>query len=300
MRRRHLLALLGLPSAPGAGAADAAADSRPGRIERLNLASRHVAERPVDVWLPPGYRADRPHAVLYMHDGQMLFDPARTWNRQAWQVDAVVAPLIAAGTLRDFIVVGIWNTGAARAAEYFPQGFVPHVAAPLRERLLQERLQNRPRADAYLRFLVEELKPQVDVRYATAPGRASTFLMGSSMGGLISCYGLCEYPQVFGGAACLSTHWIGLFERNDAIPAAALAYLRTRLPAPDTVKLYMDRGDTELDALYDTAQARVDALMAERGFGAPGFVSQVFAGHGHNETDWSRRLALPLQFLLGV
>ena len=238
-------------------AARAAQPGRPGRVERLELPSwPHIEARPVDVWLPPGYRADRPHAVLYMHDGQMLFDPRSTWNRQAWEVDAVAAPLIASGALRDFIVVGIWNAGPARHAEYFPQGFLPHLPAALRKRLVAERLQGQPRADAYLRFLVESLKPVVDARYATEPGRHASFLMGSSMGGLISCYALCEYPERFGGAACLSTHWIGHFERNTEVPSAALAYLGEKLPAPARVKLWMGRGDQELDAQYDEAPER--------------------------------------------
>lgn len=297
MLRRHALAGTAVCLwSPGGRAAAA----RPGRVERLVLPDwPHLESRPVDVWLPPGYRADRAHAVLYMHDGQMLFDPRSTWNQQAWEVDAIAAPLIESGALRDFIVVGIWNAGPARHAEYFPQGFLPHLPAALRTQLVAKSLQGRPRSDAYLRFLVEHLKPAVDARYATDPGRQASFLMGSSMGGLISCYALCEYPEVFGGAACLSTHWIGHFERNAEVPSAALAYLNEKLPPPERVKLWMDRGDQELDAKYDEAQTRVDALMAAKGFRAPGFVSRVYAGTGHNEAAWSARLAEPLRFLLG-
>lgn len=299
MLRRHALA--GTAACLASPWTHSAGSARPGRIERLELPHwPQIEARPVDVWLPPGYRADRPHAVFYMHDGQMLFDPRSTWNRQAWEVDAVAAPLIASGVLRDFIVVGIWNAGAARHAEYFPQGCLPHLPEPLRAQLVAKSLQGEPRSDAYLRFLVETLKPAVDARYATAPGRESTFLMGSSMGGLISCYGLCEYPEVFGGAACLSTHWIGHFERNHEVPSAALAYLQAKLPIPERVKLWLDRGDQELDAKYDEAQARVDALLQAKGFRAPGFVSRVYAGTGHNETAWSARLAEPLKFLLGA
>jgi enterochelin esterase-like enzyme len=272
-----------------------------GRIERLEqFPSKRVDARHVEVWLPPGYDGKRPHAVLYMHDGQMLFDAATTWNKQAWAVDVTAARLIAEAKARDFIVVGPWNNGKLRFAEYFPQAWLPLLGESWRQRLAERALFGPPRSDAYLRFLVEELKPHIDARYATRPGRDHCFLMGSSMGGLISCYGLCEYPKVFGGAACVSTHWIGGFERNEDVPAAALAYLRDKLPPPDQVRLWMDRGTVELDALYDQAQARIDALMAAQGFRPPRFVSKVYPGSGHNETDWSRQLHEPLQFLFGA
>ena len=273
-----------------------------GRVERLpSLASKFVDARHVEVWLPPGYDPKaRRYAVLYMHDGQMLFDAKTTWNQKAWGVDAVAARLMAQGQVEDFIVVGPWNNGRFRHAEYFPQKFLPHLPQPLQQTLVAEGLQGRPQSDAYLRFLVEELKPTIDSRYATRPEREATVLMGSSMGGLISTYALCEYPQVFSGAACLSTHWIGTHQRNDEVPNAAIAYLRTALPDPAQVRLWMDRGTTELDALYDQAQPRIDALLAEKGY-VPGqrFQTRVYQGAGHNEVDWSRRLHEPLGFLLG-
>jgi enterochelin esterase-like enzyme len=274
--------------------------SSAGHVERLaNFPSKYVDARNVEVWLPPGYDPAKRHAVLYMHDGQMLFDPATTWNKQAWRVDAAAAKLMAEGRLRDVIIVGPWNNGKFRHAEYFPQGFLPHLTAALRGQLEEKAFFGPARADAYLKFLVEELKPFIDAHYATDPSRESTFAMGSSMGGLISVYAVCEYSQVFGGAAAMSTHWIGTGGRNDDVPDAAIAYLRATLPKPDTLKLYMDRGTTELDALYDQAQPKIDALMAERGFVTPGFVSRVFEGAGHNENDWNRRLDAPLLFLLG-
>ena len=273
-----------------------------GRLERwAPFPSRAVPPRPVEVWLPLGYDGQRPHAVLYMHDGQMLFYPRSTWNGQAWKVDQVAAPLIAAGQLRDFIVVGIWNRPEFRHAEFFPQAYDHALQdSPTAQRYRAERIKHQVMSDAYLRFIVEELKPAVDARYATAPGRESTFLMGSSMGGMISVYGLCEYPQVFGAAAALSTHWIGSFERNREIPAAALAYLRRKLPPPGQLRLYMDRGTVDLDAQYDDAQAQVDALMAELGHRAPQLQSRVFEGQGHKELAWFTRLAQPLSFLLGA
>ncbi len=307
MTRRTFLAMApALITAPWWVATPAAAQALQtpsvGRVERLaNFPSKFVDARHVEVWLPPGYDpATKRYAVLYMHDGQMLFDAKTTWNKKAWNVDAVAARLMAEGTVQDFIVVGLWNNGKFRHAEYFPGKFLPHLPEPLRQGLIAQGLQGRSQSDAYLRFLVEELKPAIDAQYATRPEREATFLMGSSMGGLISAYALCEHPAVFGGAACLSTHWIGTFQRNDEVPSAAIAYLRGALPAPASVKWWMDRGTTELDAQYDQAQPRIDALMAEKGF-LPGarYQSRVYEGTGHDEVDWAQRLHEPLTFLLG-
>lgn len=271
-----------------------------GTVERLSdFPSKLVHARPVDVWLPPGYSPAKRYSVLYMHDGQMLFDATTTWNKKAWKVDAVASRLMAQGSVKEFIVVGPWNNGRFRHAEYFPGKFLPHLPHELRGKLIQQGLQGQSRSDDYLRFLVEELKPAIDARYATRTEREATFLMGSSMGGLISAYALCEYPEVFGGAACLSTHWIGSLQHNDEIPSAAIAYLRDALPNPRTVRWWMDRGTTELDAQYARAQARIDALMAEKGFvTGPRYQSRVYEGAGHNEDDWAQRLHEPLEFLL--
>jgi enterochelin esterase-like enzyme len=289
------------PTASTAPAAPALPTVETGRLVRLaDFASRHVAARHVDVWLPEGFAADGSHAVLYMHDGQMLYDARTTWNQQAWNVQAVAGALLAQRRVRPFIIVGVWNTGPTRFAEYFPQRFVDHLApGPARDVLLQRAAMGPVRSDAYLRFLVEELKPAIDARFRPATAAGDTFIAGSSMGGLISLYALTEHPQVFGGAACLSTHWIGYFERNAEVPAAALAYLRRHLPPPGRHRLYMDRGTAELDALYDEAQVRVDALMREKGFGPPTFDTRVFEGAGHNERAWAERLHIPLLHLLG-
>ncbi len=294
------LAAMSFAMATGAACAQALPEVSVGRIERLaSFPSKLVDARHVDVWLPEGYSANKRYQVLYMHDGQMLFDASKSWNQQAWDVHLSVARLVAAGRIPDTLIVGIWNNGNYRHSEYFPQKFLPLMPAAQRERLIAERLQNKPQSDAYLRFLVEELKPAIDARYTTRPEAASTFLMGSSMGGLISVYAMNEYPQVFGGAAGLSTHWIGLHKPNAAIPLAAFNYLRAHLAAPETHRLYQDHGSTELDALYAPYQVMVNDLAREHGYvDGANFETRVFAGSGHNEKAWAARLEIPLEFLL--
>jgi predicted alpha/beta superfamily hydrolase len=276
-----------------------------GRIERLPaFESRHVPARHVDVWLPDGYPGAAPYAVLYMHDGQMLFDAQTTWNRQEWRVDEVAGGLIAGGRVRPFIVVGVWNGGAARAAEYLPQRVFDSLDPGLQERLRQSRRGEQPflsapvYSDRYLRFLIEDLKPEIDRRYAVDPAPASTVLLGSSMGGLISLYALSEHPSVFGAAACLSTHWPGSFLLDDpGLPEALLAYVERQLPEAGMHRLYFDHGTATLDAHYSPWQKRIDAIVAGKGYGAGDVLSRVFEGAEHSEQAWAARLHEPLVFL---
>ena len=92
-----------------------------GSIDRIeNLKSQYVTSRNIDIWLPEGFSKDKKYAVLYMHDGQMLYDSEVTWNKQSWEVDEVAQELIDAKKVQDFIVVGIWNGGSTRHADYYP------------------------------------------------------------------------------------------------------------------------------------------------------------------------------------
>lgn len=279
-----------------------------GRIERLaSFPSQHVKARHVDVWLPANFEAIKASGqrfrVIYMHDGQMLFDARTTWNKQAWHVDRSITRLMNSGQIAPTLVVGVWNNDKFRHSEYFPQKFLQHMLPEPRAQLIQKGLQGKPQSDAYLRFLVQELKPAIDARYPTRTDASHTAIMGSSMGGLISVYAMNEYPQVFGAAAGLSTHWIGGHSPNAHMPLAAYIYLRDQLADPRTHKLYQDHGTTELDALYAPYQVFVDQLARDRGYtdqGAnPNFMTRVFVGTGHNERAWADRLEIPLLFLLG-
>jgi enterochelin esterase-like enzyme len=280
-----------------------------GHVERLaDFRSRHVPARHVDVWLPPTYDGRRAHDVLYMHDGQMLFDARATWNGQEWRVDEVAGALIAAGRVRPFIVVGVWNAGPRRHVEYFPQR--PFEALSPKQQTAQYALKidatrplfdGRVDSDAYLRFLVEELAPWIETRYRVRRGPAHTAIAGSSMGGLVSLYALAEYPDVFGAAACLSTHWPGSFKaRSNPLPDAFFAYLARRLPPAGRHRLYFDHGTDALDATYADLQRRVDALVAAHGYGARDWKTAVFPGATHSEDAWAARLDVPLTFLFGA
>lgn len=263
-----------------------------GTLNRLpDFPSKFVEPRNVDVWLPPGYtpEGNEHYPVVYMHDGQNLFDPETSNIGVDWGVDEAVVQLAREGLVPEAIVVGLWCTDR-RLQEYMPQKAI----RPVTERQTQfiHQHDGEPYSDNYLRFLVEEVKPYVDGAYRTCPGRESTFVMGSSMGGLISLYVLCEYPDLFHGAGCVSTHW----PVGDGI---VLEYLRAALPMPGAHRLYFDYGTETLDAEYEPFQVRADAIMQAAGYvEGRDWVTLKFPGAEHSERAWRERVHIPLRFLL--
>jgi predicted alpha/beta superfamily hydrolase len=234
-----------------------------------------------------------------MHDGQMLFDSSKTWNRKEWQVDEVFGKLIKENKIEKCIVVAIWNNGKYRHSEYFPQKYLSTVTEEYRKEFIGTYLQNKLQSDNYLKFIVEELRPFINKTFSVNADRSGTFIMGSSMGGMISMYALSEYPQVFGGAACLSIAWISRGEKNFELPLGAFNYLQNNAPSPFRHKIYMDHGTEEMDSIYSVYQRFVDVIMKAKGFNDGNYKSEVFNHTGHNETDWANRLHIPVTFLLG-
>lgn len=257
--------------------------------------SQHVAPRTVRVWTPADYNPEQKYEVIYMHDGQNLFDASITWNHQEWGVDECMTALLEAGQIRPCIVVGVDNISEIRYEEYYPSAICSEIA----EGVLPEGF--KPLGDEYLRFLVEEVKPFVDSNYSTLTDASHTFVAGSSCGGLISSYALCEYPEVFGGAACLSTHCslMNPHTRVDQKPSAEayLNYLKSKLPAGHL--LYMDRGDCTLDSSYAQPQEAINDMIASLGWDESHYMYRFFPGHSHSENDWKSRLDVPIRFLLG-
>lgn len=269
-----------------------------GKVERFFLKSKYVDARNVDVWLPDGYSSKKKYAVLYMQDGQNIFGASTTWNHQSWQIAKTLSRLIKEDSVEKTIVVGIWNNGNQRVAEYYPQKAFNDIAAPYKDSLLAW-MPGGPDGDNYLKFMVKELKPFIDSAFSVYTDRRHTFLMGSSYGGLISLYAICEYPKVFGGAACMSTHWIGLFNPNNAIPDAIEKYLRKHLPSPEDHKIYFDYGSKTLDRFYGPYQKQVNAIMKEKGYSSKNWETKHFPGADHSEKSWAKRVHIPLIFLLG-
>lgn len=278
-----------------------------GKIERIaNFESKFVTSRNIDIWLPDNYSFNKKYAVLYMHDGQMLYDAQQTWNKQAWEVDEVMAKLSLQNNMQEIIIVGIWNGGETRHFDYFPQKAFEMLTQKQQDSIYNlERsagvkfFNGKVNSDNYLKFIVKELKPLIDKKYATYQNKEHTFIAGSSMGGLISMYAMCEYPNIFGGAACLSTHWPGVFGvENNPIPNAFYRYLKKKLPNPKNHKIYFDFGTETLDALYEPLQNEVDKIMQQNGYNNSNWITRKFEGENHSELAWQKRLYIPFEFLL--
>lgn len=241
-----------------------------------------------------------------MHDGQMLYDPNLSWNKQSWNVDDEISKLIKANKIQNVIVVGIWNDPKLRHTDYFPQKPFENLTSVQKDTIRNQlkksgRSDNdfKPNSDNYLKFIVKELKPYIDGKYSVYIDRKHTFVVGSSMGGLISLYAICEYPEVFGGAACISTHWPGTFTlENNPFPDAMLNYLKNNVPDAANHKIYFDTGDQTLDALYPEIQKKADEIMKKADFTDKTWKTLYFPGENHSEEAWNKRIRIPLEFLL--
>ncbi len=233
--------------------------------------------RDVHVWLPPGYEQDdtRRFPVLYLHDGQNVFDASTSFAGEEWGVDETADRLVHAGRIAPPIIVAVDHAGARRADEFAPTYDVHRQAGG--------------HADRYARFLVEELKPYVDASFRTRPEAAHTAVGGSSMGGLVTLYLGLERPDVFGALAVLSPSiW---WDRR-----AVLARVRA-LPGRLPWRIWLDVGTAEGRDTLRNARA-LKALLKARGW-TPGEDLRYLEAPDapHSEAAWAARVEGVLEFL---
>ena len=279
-----------------------------GKIYRIeDFSTKYIKPRNVDIWVPTNYSKEKKYSVLYMHDGQMLFDATITWNKQEWMVDDVLSKLTSENKINDVIVVAIWNIPSIRHADLFPKKPLLQLNQSEQKLIFEEAHKLNYQfnledinSDNYLKFIVEEVKPFVDTNFSVFTDADHTAIMGSSMGGLISMYAICEYPKVFSKAACLSTHWLGFREfDNNPIPESFFKYMSKNLPDPKTHKIYFDYGTETLDASYIKYEYRVDETLKAKGYNQQNFRNLKFEGENHSEASWQKRIHIPLEFMFG-
>jgi predicted alpha/beta superfamily hydrolase len=232
------------------------------------------------VYLPPSYdHSDRHYPVLYMHDGQNLFDAGVSYSGE-WQVDETMEALSREGI--EAIVVGVANAGAGRGVDYSAHRHSKYGGGG--------------GADAYIAFMLNTIKPMIDGTFRTRPAREYTGLLGSSMGGSISLYGLFTRPDAFGFAGVMSpAFWWS--EGTFTLFVQSTPFVGGRI--------YMDVGDNENPEIPGRKEAylndaiAMDALLREKGYTEETLRFVVEEGGAHHESAWARRLPDALRFLLG-
>lgn len=247
-------------------------------------------KRHVVTWLPPGYEQDTSttYKVIYMHDGQNLFDPRLSYTNVDWGVDEAMMAGVRAGKYEPAIIVGIWNT-PDRLKEYSPDHLAP----------------------SYSRFILEELMPKVASTYRVKTGPENTFSMGSSMGGLVSFHLVRNHPDVFSACGCVSTHvtWSEqqLAGFNGADPTQAnpvpfiLRSFNDSARMPEGQRIYLDYGTEGLDAYYDVTTRAVAEWLETQGYSEGDDLKvKQFEGAGHNEAAWRARVGEQLEWLLST
>ncbi|HUR82521.1 MAG TPA: alpha/beta hydrolase-fold protein [Thermoanaerobaculia bacterium] len=251
---------------------------RPGRLERIeNFESKILGNsRRITVYLPAGYdeRDDRRYPVLYMQDGQNLFDPDRAYvPGNHWRLQEAADAAIGDRTAAPMIIVGVDHAGPGRMDEYTPVRDKKHSGGG--------------RAADYARFVIEELKPAIDARFRTLPDAANTGIGGSSLGGLVSMYLALKHPEVFRKAAVMSPSvWWG-----DRDIVNAVEVFEGALP-----RLWLDIGGREgMEALNDTRTLR--DRIAAKGWSDDTFRFFEDRRGDHSERAWARRVRQALEFL---
>lgn len=225
-------------------------------------------ERDIIVWLPPTYStSNKRFPVLYMHDGQNLFNPQTSFIGYDWKVDETITKLLNKNEIEEIIVVGIYNT---------------------RNRL-EEYNYFTPKGKSYAQFIIQELKPQIDENYRTKHNSHNTGVMGSSLGGLISFQLIWNRPDIFGKAGCLSnSFWVD--------DKAVFPMVKNDSDRIKDIQLYIDCGDCETELIEDNTN--MYNLLNEIGY-KDKLKWHVQEGAVHSEVDWSKRLHIPLKYLFG-
>ncbi len=259
-------------------ARDKARETAPGRITgavqyHRNVSAPGLRPRDLIVWLPPGYE-DSPqqrYPVIYMHDGQNVFDPVTSYTGVDWQADETATRLIREGKMREVLIVGIYNT-QDRLEEY--------SASPLGRK--------------YRQFIIRTVKPLIDATYRTLPDRENTATIGSSMGGLVSFLLVWFHAETFSMAGCLSPSFI--FRKNQAIKR-----IKKSKPPRQKIRIYMDVGGIGGERLLHRGCKKVLRILRNKGFkiGKEVFFS-YYRRARHSETDWAKRLEKHFLFMFGL
>jgi predicted alpha/beta superfamily hydrolase len=235
--------------------------------------------RDVIVYVPPGYdTSDARYPVLYLQDGQNLFDAATAFFGNEWRADVAADDAIRDGSVEPLILVGLYNTGVRRVSEY----------TPTRDR----RSRKGGKAGRYAQMLARDVKPFIDHHYRTRKSAADTGVGGSSLGALVSLVAGLSYPRVFGKLALMSP---SVWWDEHAILTVIESWRPARRP-----RIWLDTGTAEGNnpaKVVADARCMRDALAAKGWSEAADLHYEEAQGHAHNEQAWGARFGRVLEYL---
>ncbi len=279
---------------------------RNGTMDRMHFQSKYF-DRQVDIWLTDGFVPNKKTDVLIMHDGQMLFDSTLTWNHQEWGVDECLTTLKQEGLLkRQVMVIGIHNDPVNRYREFFPNGAYTFLPDSLQYRFESELWGGLPDADLYLAYVMELIVPMIENKFKVSSHRNRHFMIGSSMGAIISYYALEQHPKALDGFAGLSIHlpMISASKFDSRVQSTSFEALLAYTASPiekgkiRRKKIWIDRGTLGLDSLYTPYFDYFSNQLAKSLPSNNTILTKVFIGTGHSEHDWSARLEEVIRWLL--
>ncbi len=228
-------------------------------------------KRPITVWFPDSYsEKSEPNAVIYMHDGQNLFEPSASFAGNDWKVDETLTKLLKAKQIKNCIVVGI-----------------PNSPERMKELNLESKL-----GRAYAEFVINEVMPFINGKFNTSKKPEDNVIAGSSMGGLMSFQMAMEYPEVFGKAACFSSAFPYTFSQ-------IMGKVSKAKDLPFNSKIYIDAGDLE-DSITTSYHEMYDLLIKKGFVEGKNLMGYLDKDAIHTESAWANRFHIPMKFLLGI
>ena len=314
-RRLLLKASLGLSLAPHIAQAQNLEGPPAQLISWPKMTSQYVAPHDVLIWLPHNYETrTKPLASLYVMDGQNGFSPS-PYSGSDWGLAQTIPRLVAEGKIKDMIIIAI-SSGADRNAEYMPQKIVSVLPETYQDKARHFNATapqtKYPISDAFLHFLITELKPKIETSFKVSTLPQDTAIIGASMGAEIALYAHGEYPDHFGASASLSMPWVvfdlakdkGEIEANARILAAAYGAWLGSCPLSlskdqSPHRLYMDQGTVGLDEQFTPYLDAMRPILAQTGWhDGRDLEIEIIAGGQHSEKDWKARLGPIMGFIL--
>ncbi len=227
-------------------------------------------KRDIIVWLPPSHEKEpkKHFPVLYMHDGQNIFDPTTSFTGHDWRVDEVADSLIKLKKIHEIIIVGIYNS-----PDRLPEYSDSHLG------------------NAYLNFVISVVKPLIDSTYRTKPEKEHTGIIGSSLGGLSSLIFVWKRPDIFGMAGCMSSAFWYEGEKT-------LKEIRDYTGPKKNIKVYLDCGTREKELV--SGYKRMVEILRSKGYKKGKDLEYTLGSKGtHSEYYWAKRVWRPLVFMFG-